>query len=138
MPAAPGAVFGKNAVFTFDDTEYQGELSKARFVPAQETQSYKVLVPDGTQSDSDNPTWVLEVTGLQIHAPGGLAAAMRAAAGTTVEVVVQPVAGFSKPTGTADIIVPAVPFGVEQGAWETMDLVCPVVGEPTWGTSPAS
>jgi hypothetical protein len=138
MPAAANAVFGKNSVFTFDDDPYQGEISKARFVPAQETQAYKVLVPTGTQSDSDNPTWMLEITGLQIHAAGGLAAAMRAAAGTTVEVMLQPVAGFSKPTGTADIIVPAVPFGVEQGTWETMDLQCPVVGEPTWGTSAAS
>lgn len=138
MPAAAGAVFGKNAIVTFDDVDYQNQVSKARFVPAQETQSYKVLVPDGTQSDTDNPTWVLELTGLQIHLAGGLAAAMRAAVGTTVEVVLQPVAGFSQPIGTADVIVPAVPFGVEQGTWETMDLSCPVVGEPTWGTSPAS
>lgn len=138
MPAVPGAVFGKNSVITIDDDDYQGEVSKARFVPAQETQTYKVLVPSGTQSDTDNPTWTLELTALQIHKAGGLAAVLRAAAGTTIEVTVQPIAGFSQPTATADIIVPAIPFGVEQGQWETMDLVCPVVGEPTYGTSPAS
>jgi hypothetical protein len=138
MPAAAGAVFGKNAIFEFDDDPYQNEISKARFVPAQETQAYKTLVPDGTQNDTDNATWTLELTGLQIHKAGGLAAAMRAAAGTQVEVVLQPVAGFSQPTATATIIVPEVPFGVEQGVWETMDLTCPVVGEPTWGTSAAS
>ena len=136
MPGpAANAVFGKNSVFTFDGDPFQSEISKAEFVPAQETQTYKVLVPDGTQADSDNPTWMLQIVGLQIHATGGLAEAMRSAAGTTVEVMVQPVAGSAKPTGTADIIVPAVPFGVEQGQWSTMDVQCPVVGTPTWGTS---
>lgn len=135
MPAAAGAVFGKSSVITFDGDTFTNEISKARFVPQQEIQTYKTLVPDGTQSDQDNPVWTLELTALQIHAATGLAAAMRAAAGTTVEFVIQPKAGTGQPTGTADIIVPAVPFGVEQGAWEVMDLTIPVVGEPTWGTS---
>jgi len=135
MPAAAGAVYGKNSVITFDGDEFTNELSKARFVPSQETQVYRTLVPDGAQSDTDSATWVLELAGLQVHAATGLAAAMRAAVGTEVEVIVQPVAGTGKPTATATVIVPAVPFGVEQGQWETIDVSCPVKGAPVYGTS---
>jgi hypothetical protein len=135
MPAAANAVFGKNALFTFDDDPFTNEINEAEFTPQQETQSYKTLVPDGTQNDTDNAVWSLNITGLAIHKAGGLAAAMRAAAGTEVEVVLQQVAGVGQPTATATIIVPAIPFGVKQGQWSTMTIVCPVVGEPAWGTS---
>jgi hypothetical protein len=137
MPAATGAIVLKNALVTIDEVEYANQVRKARFVPTQETQTYKTLVPDGAQSDTDNATWVLELAGLQIWTAGGVADAIddAAIAGTELEIVCQWKTGAGQPTVTATIKPVRLPMGGEQGQFMEIDVQIPVVGDPVRGVS---
>ncbi len=134
MAAPANAFVMKNAIVTIDSVEYANQVRVARLVPAAEIQTYRTLVPDGVVQDVDSATWTFELTGLQINATGGLAKALRAmATGDTFTVILEPRAGIvgdDRATFTA-MAVP-VPFGGEQGSFATMELVLPVVGEPTF------
>jgi hypothetical protein len=137
MTAAANAIVFKNAVVTIDGVEYANQVNKARFVPTQETQTYKTLVPDGAQQDVDSATWTLELAGLQINHANGLAKALRdaAAIGDLIDVTIQPKVGSGQPTMTGTITPLKVPFGGEQGKFLEFDMTFPVTGEPTDGVS---
>ncbi|MEV0156877.1 hypothetical protein AB0H57_24540 [Micromonospora sp. NPDC050686] len=135
MPAATGAHVFKNAVVTIDEVEYANQLSKARLVPDQPVQTMRTLVPDGVVQDVDSPVWTFEIAGLQINATDGLAKALRTAAGTEIEVTLQPKAGTGQATATFTVLALMPEFGGEQGNWLTQELTLPVVGQPVFGTS---
>jgi hypothetical protein len=137
MPAALNAFVFKHAVITIDGTEYANQVTKARFVPTQEVQTKKTLVPDGAQQDVDSPTWVLELAGLQINHANGLAKALADAAdiGDTIDVTVQIKVGSGQPTMTGTITPLQPPFGGEEGQFPEIDMTFPVTGQPVRGAS---
>ena len=130
-----GARVYRNHVITFDGVEYSDQVRKSRIVPTTNSQVYKTAVPAGVIVDTDNPTWVWEVEGLQINSASGLAKAFRDAAGTTVEVVIQPHAGSGEALATFDIAVKHVPFGGEEGAFMVLEEEFAVSGQPVFGTA---
>lgn len=129
MPAPIGAHVFKNATVTVDSVAYANQCNRARLVPDTPIQTFRTLVPDGIVQDVDSTSWTLELAGLQIWASGGLAQALNDAAGTQVEVVIEPVAGGSE-SATCTIIALPLPFGGDQGQFRTFEASFPVVGEP--------
>jgi len=136
MAVFSGAFTMKNASVKFDATNYANNLRKVRFVPSQDIQTYNTLVPDGTLQDVGTATWTVELEGLQ--GVGGLAAAIRtaAAAGTNMVLVFQPQSGTGKDIVTATVVALQIPFGGEEGSYQTFDVTLPVVGAPVWTVSP--
>jgi hypothetical protein len=135
MAPAPGAHVIRNALITLEGTEYANQVTKARFVPDTPIQVQRTMVPDGAVTDIDSTVWTLELSGLQIHGTGGLAKALTDAAGTEVEIVVQPKAGVGQEVATATVVALPVEFGGEQGSFRLMELELPVVGVPEFSTS---
>lgn len=135
MPAATGAYVFRNAVVTVEGTEYANQVNKARLVPDTPIQTFRTLVPDGVVQDVDSTVWTLELSGLQINETGGLAKALRDAAGTEIDVVLQPKAGTGQTTATFVCIALMPEFGGEQGNFLGIELELPVVGGVTFGTS---
>jgi hypothetical protein len=139
MAAPTGAIVYKNAIVTIDEVEYANQCTKARLVPDVPIQTVRTLVPDGVVQDVDSAVWTFEVSALQINTAGGLALALRTAApGDEIDVILQPKAGFSQPKATFTVMALPAPFGGDQGAFLTMELVFPVKGAPVFGTSAAS
>ena len=138
MPAPVGAHVYRHALVTVDTVEYANQVTKARLVPDTPIQTVRTLVPDGVVQDVDSTVWVLELSGLQINITGGLAKALRDAAGTEIDVILQPKVGFSLPTATFTALALHVEFGGEQGAFLPIELELPVVGSPVFGTSAAA
>lgn len=135
MPAATGAIVYRDAVITIGAVPYANQATKARLVPDTPIQTIRTLVPDGAIQDVDSTVWTFELSGLQINIAGGLAKALRDAAGTNVDVILQPKSGSAKPQATFTIVALAPEFGGEQGSFLTMELELPVVGTPVFGTS---
>lgn len=133
MPPVTGARVYRNAKVTIDTVEYANQLTKARLVPDQPVQVQRTLVPDGAVVDVDSPVWTFEIAGLQVNKPAGLAAALRAASGTEVDVVLQPHLGAAEATATFTVLALMPEFGGEQGNWLTQELSLPVVGQPVFG-----
>lgn len=133
MAAPTGAHVYRNAVVTVDDVEYANQVRIARLVPDTPIQTYRTLVPDGVVQDVDTPAWTFELTGLQINMTGGLARALRAeTVGSIVEVVLAPHDAVGEDQATFNIVVIPPPFGGEQGAFGTMEMVFPVQGQPVF------
>lgn len=135
MPAYAGAHVMRNAVVTIEETTYTNQVTKARLVPDTPIQTLRTLVPDGVIQDVDSTVWTLELSGVQDHKTGGLAKVLTDAAGTEIEVVIQPKAGTGQDTATVTIVAMPVEFGGEQGAYRTFEAEFPVVGQPVFGTS---
>lgn len=129
MAAPAGGYVLRDTECTFDGTDYANQLTKIRFVPDTPTQTLRTLVPDGVVQDIDSATWVLELSGIQDHVTAqGFCAYCTTNAGDTVTVVYTPRTGG--PVMTADVILKAMPFGGEQGAFTTFETELPVVGTP--------
>ncbi|HYF74139.1 MAG TPA: hypothetical protein VD864_15010 [Nocardioides sp.] len=136
MPAPTGARVFRAASIEIDEVEYANQVRVARLVPDTPIQTYRTLVPDGAVSDVDSTVWTFQIDGLQINTTGGLADALRDAAGTEVEVILSPYTGTGAPTATFTIIALPTQFGGEQGAWLTTgELSFPVVGAPVFGVT---
>lgn len=135
MPAYADAHVIKNASVTVDTVEYAGQATKARLVPDTPVQTLRTMVPDGTIQDVDSASWVFELSGVQSTKTGGLAKALNDAAGTEIDVVIQPKNGTGEDTATFTAIAMAVEFGGTQGQFRTFEVTLPVVGEPTFGTA---
>lgn len=135
MPAPSGAYVYRDALITVDAVEYTNQLSKARLVPDQPIQTYRTLVPDGVVQDVDSVVWTLEITGLQINVAGGLAAYLRTNSGLTLAWIIQPRTGVGQAKATFSAIAMMPEFGGEQGAYQVIDMTCPVIGAVTFGTS---
>lgn len=136
MTVALNAIIFKNPIITFDGDAFTNEVSKALLTPEQSVKTYKVLVPNSHQADYDDPVWTLTMSALQINNATGLAAAMRAAQGTNIEMTVQEKAGVGFKIATFDVMVPAIPFGGEQGEYmQIEDIEIAVVGAPAFTTS---
>ena len=132
MAAPTGACVAKNFVLTVAAVAYANQARIARLVPEAEIQTYRTLVPDGVVQDVDSPAWRLELTALQINKDGGLAKALRAAeVGDVLACVLTPQSGEGESAAFSVLAVP-VPFGGEQGAFATMELVLPVIGQPVF------
>jgi hypothetical protein len=132
MAAPTGAFVAKNATVTIASVAYANQVRVATLVPEQDIQTYRTLVPDGIVQDVDSASWTFELTGLQINKDGGLAKALRAMeTGDIVACVLAPQAGEGE-SAAFNAMVVAVPFGGEQGAFATMELVLPVIGEPVF------
>lgn len=129
MAAPVGGYVLRDAECTFDGTDYANQLTKIRFVPETPMQQMRTLVPDGVVSDVDSSVWSLELSGIQdMVSAQGFARYLNDNAGDTVTVVYTPKPGG--PAMTADVILMAVPFGGEQGAFTNFDVTLPVVGTP--------
>jgi len=134
IPAYTGAFVNRNALFTLGGTSFANQLWKIRIVPDTPFQQQRTMIPDGTISDVDSATWVMELEGLQDFETGGLAAYLQTNAGTQVAFAYAPVntAGKKKVTGTVVVIASVV--GGEQGEFAQMELEMPIIGQPTFTT----
>ena len=136
MAAFSGAFVMKNDSVKIGSTEYANNVRKVRFVPDQDIQTYKVLVPDGTLQDVGDPVWTLEMEG--VTGLGGLAEAIRtaAAAGTNLTCTFQAKPGTGQQIVTATFVALYLPYGGEEGGFQTFEATFPIVGSPTITTSP--
>lgn len=134
LPAHAGAFVLRDALLKLGGTTFSNQAWKVRLVPDTPVQQQRTLVPDGTISDVDSATWIMEIEGLQDHEPGGLAAYLRANAGVqvTFEVAPKNTAGKVKATGT--VVATHPPLGGEQGEFAQMELELPILGQPTYTT----
>lgn len=122
----------RNPVIEIDDTDYTGQLTKARLVPETPTQTLRTLDPGTVIVDVDSATWTLELAGIQ----GALAVALTTAApGTVMDVELQLEPGTGKRKATFSILAKPVPFGGDQGAFTTFDESFAVVDIPDFTTS---
>lgn len=134
MPAHPGAFVLRNSLFTLGGTSFANQVWTVLIEPDTPFQQQRTLVPDGTISDVDSATWVMQITGLQDFETNGLANYLRANAGSQVAFVFAPVntAGKVKYSGTVIAVNP--PMGGDQGEFTQMELELPILGQPTTGT----
>ena len=133
MPPPTGAHVWRNAVVTVATVAYANQLRIARLVPDTPIQSYRTLVPDGAVQDVDSPLWTFEITGLQINRTGGLAHALRTATvGSTRAVVLTPHDADGEDTAAFNVLALPPPFGGTQGEFGTIEMVLPVIGQPTF------
>ncbi len=139
MAVPTGVYVLKDASVTVEGTDYANQCTRARLVPDTPIQTRRTLVPDGIVQDVDSPAWVFEVAALQKNDAGGLAKALRdAVPGTELDIVLVPQDGLSKPKATFTILALPVIFGGEQGNWAEFEASFPVLGQPVFGTTPAS
>ena len=134
MTAYTGAHVIKNALVKFASTDFSNQCAKARLVPDVNVQTMRTLVPDGQIVDIDSAQWTLELSGVQDHETGGLAAYLNAHAGTLVEVEIAPRNSTGKKSFVIDVMCMPVPIGGGQGEWATFDIELPCSGQPTAGT----
>lgn len=133
MPPPTGAHVYRNALVTVATVEYANQVRIARLVPDTPIQTYRTLVPDGAVQDVDSPVWTLELTGLQINTTGGLAKALRTATpGSELAVVLTPHDDTGEDSAAFTVLALPPPFGGEQGAFGTIEMVLPVLGQPTF------
>jgi hypothetical protein len=130
MAVAPGIM--KYAVVKIEDVDYAAFAQTALLTADTPTQVYRTLVPDGNITDIDSAVWTFQLAGAQQTT---LSAALRAAQGTTVEVVFQSEFGVGKEVATFDAVVPAIPFGGSQGAFRAFDINLAVQGQPAFTVS---
>jgi hypothetical protein len=130
MAIAPGLM--KYAVVKIETVDYAAYATTALLTPDTPSQSLRTLVPDGVITDTDSAIWTFQLAGANQTA---LATALRAAEGTSVEVIFQAEFGTGKEVATFDVVVPALPFGGTQGAFRTFDLSMAVSGQPEFTTS---
>jgi hypothetical protein len=136
MTAVTGALVYKDALITVEGVDYANQLSKAQLTPDTPVQTYRTLVPDGSVTDVDSPSWTFEVSALQINTSSGLAYVLRTAApGDELDIVLVPKKGSGNPQATFTIKAMPVPFGGEQGNWLTFEAVFGVLGSPVFGTA---
>jgi hypothetical protein len=135
MAAVSGVYVMRDAVVTLNAIEYANQCVKVQFVPDVPIQSQRTLVPDGTVQDVDSAIWTVEMTILQKNDAGGLAKALRdAEPGEEVDITFAPKAGTGNAKADATVKMLPVAFGGEQGGFNNLELVLPVVGAPTFGT----
>lgn len=138
MAAPTGVYVMKDANVTVDSVQYTNQCTRARLVPSADIQTVRTLVPDGVVQDVDSPTWVFEVTCLQKNNAGGLVAALRAAEpGDELEIVLAPKVLTGEDEATFTVLAVPAPFGGDQGAFPTAELVFPVLGQPVFAAQAA-
>lgn len=139
MAVATGIIVYRDASIEVDSVEYANQVTKARLVPDTPIQTLRTLDPTGVVQDIDTPAWTFELSGGQKNDSGGLAKALRdATPGTELDIVLLPKSGLSQPQASFTVLAMPVEFGGEQGSFGTFEIELPVVGQPTFGTSPAS
>lgn len=131
MTAPTGAFVLKDALVTFDATDFANQVSKVRLVPDVTQETMKTLVPDGIISDV-TVTWTLELSGVQDWETGGFARFLNDNSGDEVTAVIAPRTGTGKRQATVTVVAQPVEFGGEQGAFNTFDVTLLVNGTPTF------
>lgn len=125
----------RDSTVSIEGTDYAGQVTKAMLVPDTPVEQMAVLEPTGTITDIGTTTWTLELAGVQDNGSGSLGAALRAAEGTFLTLILQPKNGTGQDTATAEVMAMPIPFGGEQGSWRTFDITLPVDGTPTFAQS---
>ena len=134
MPAHAGAFVLRDAILKLGGTTFTNQVWKVTLEPDTPIVQQRTLVPDGTISDVDSSTWVMQMTGLQDYETSGLADFLRDNAGLTVAYEYAPRAGSGKAKWTGTLIVKHPPIGGEQGSFAEMELEFPIIGQPVAGT----
>lgn len=135
MTTPVGAFVYRNHSIEVDTEEFSNQIRKSILMPTTNKQTYKVAVPGGVIADVDDPTWVWQITGLQINVTDGFAKYLRDNAGTLIDVVFLPQSGVGKPQATFTCMAEHVPFGGEEGQFATIDIELGIQGTPVFGTS---
>jgi hypothetical protein len=136
VPAYTAAFRLKNCLVKFAAVDYSNQCTKARLVPDVNVQTMRTLVPDGQITDIDSAVWTLELSGVQDHETGGLAAFLLANQGTLQTVIIAPVNTTGKKQATVSVRIMPPPFGGSQGEWSEFDMELPVQGQPTFAAVP--
>jgi len=134
MPAHAGAFVLRDCLLKLGASTFTNQAWEARLTPDTPIQQQRTLVPDGTISDVDSPTWVLKITGLQDHEASGLADFLWDNAGLQVSYEYAPRVGSGKAKFTGTLTVVHPPIGGEQGKFADMEMELPILGTPTKGT----
>jgi hypothetical protein len=134
-PTSDQAYVLRDALVTIEDTEYENLFVKTRLVPKTDVQTLTTLVPDGVVQDVGTTIWEWQVTiAADWTASTGLAAVFNDNNGDQLDVVMAPKNSSGKPQASFTIVSMPVDFGGDQGAFNTVDAVFPVVGQPTFST----
>ncbi len=132
MPAAVGGYVLKDGTITFEATDYSNQCKTIMLTPAQETQTYRTIVPDGTKQDVDTEVWTLSVAGLQDYeAARGLARFLTDNSGQKLDVVLTPDQDQGV-SATVTVTAKAVPFGGDTGSWTEFSVELPCDGRPVF------
>jgi hypothetical protein len=133
MADSPGKM--RYAVVEIDAVDY-AEFAQTALLPSAETnvEVYKTLVPNGGIVDEDTPTRTFQLAGAQATP---LYAALVAAEGTVVDVVLQAEHGVGKTTASFSMLVPTgvMPLGGQQGAFRDFDVTFTIQGDVVKGVS---
>jgi len=133
MAVVEGVYVLRDASITVETVAYPNQLTVARLVPDTPMQQLRTLVPDGAIVDVDSAVWTLELTIVQKNNTGGLVKVLRAATpGAELDVVLTPKNLTGEDVATFVILAMPAPFGGEQGAFPTAEMVFPVKGQPVF------
>lgn len=137
MGAVTTGTVMRNATVKLGTTDYALECTTAKLVPDQEVSTITTLVPGGQVVDAPEPTWTLELEGLQEWAATRLARYLWENAGTIVAFEFAPKAGAvgTVPTWAGEVFLKHTQVGGEQGEWLTTDKISLAVSGqpvPTW------
>lgn len=137
MAYARAVVIRNPASVEIDEVEYKNQVTKARLVPDTPTQTMRTF--GGVDKDRDSTSWTLELAGHQDRGAGGLADAIddAVAAGTNLEIVIQPRAGTGQDVATCTFVPVPVEFGGEAGEWKLFDQTFEVIDSPVFTQSGA-
>jgi hypothetical protein len=135
MAYARAVVIRNPSSVKVEDVEYASQVTKARLVPDTPTQTLRTF--GGVDKDRDSTSWTLELAGHQDRGTGGLADVIgdAAAAGTNLEIVIQPRSGAAQDVATCTFVPVPVEFGGEAGEWKLFDATFEVVDQPVFSQS---
>lgn len=125
----------RNVILTLEAVTYANQVTKARLVPDTPIQSLRTMVPDGVVVDVDSTMWTLELSGVQDYGTGGLAAALNAASGTYLSLILQPKSGSAQDSVACEVLCVPVEFGGEQGVFRTFEGEFAIQGQPVFSQS---
>lgn len=117
--AAGRAYKFRNASLSIGMTDFAGAVTSAMLKPDSKISTLTTLIPAGVYQDKDTTIWTFSLAGVADWAAGGLAKILHDNDGLHLDCVLTPKIGSGVPTATFTIIGSPVPFGGDQGSWNT-------------------
>lgn len=127
----------RNASLEIETVEYANQHMTARLIPETTRQTLTTASPTGTIVDTSTPVWTFQLVGIEDAGTGAMWKAITdaAAAGTNLDVVLQPRVGTGQDVATFTLVPEALPFGGQVGEFRTFDHTFGVQGQPVFTQS---
>lgn len=137
--AAGRAYILRNFVLTLGMADFANSATSAQLKPSSTVSTLKTLIPTGVIQDKDTTAWTFSLAGVADWAAGGLAKILNDNDGLHLDCVLTPKAGSGQPSATFTIVGSPVPFGGDQGSWNTFSSQdFAVVGVPVFDDGESS